>query len=322
MVKHWNKKHNQRASKKLSGQKSTLTSESPGCPSPITPIITTSAPQSGFFDYFALPGEVRNQIMDLLLKPGEIHYPQPSTKNTHSPPAVQFLASSRQAYTEGCGIFFSDNTFHLPAGPAAYTKSLFGQYQPQTLALIRSVTLHIGLHDLGYTDGYKQFDDRNCGEIKLWKYDEINDCLEKIWRSKIIFVRNKFRNLEEFRIVFSDLDYDVETKDKRINVNLHQPYVIRGSEATIPGANDGAAPKRVVTLVYKGEEIKAGLQDISMKCHMEWIKDRSYSHLHWTLVEATGQFWRELREFEFLTWEGLRSKLAEKIAEHERSICR
>jgi len=152
MVNHQNRKHSRSASKSISGQKGTVTSEYPEGLPRTEPTMTTSAPQRGCFAYFALPGEVRNQIMNLVLKPGDIHFPQTSTKDTQSLSGFQFLASNRQAYTEGRSIFYSASTFHLPPGPVSYTKSMFDLYQPQSLALLRRVTLHIGLHDLGYVE--------------------------------------------------------------------------------------------------------------------------------------------------------------------------
>jgi len=322
MVKHWNRKHNQRAQKKLLGQDSTVISEYPEYPPPIEPTMTTSAPQSGYFAYFALPGEVRNQIMDLVLKPGNIHFPQPSRKNTQAPPGVHFLASNRQVYTEGRGIFYSENTFHLPPGPITYTRQVFNPWQPQHLALIRRVTLHIGLHDLGHIDGFKQFDNKRqdtYGPLGFWSLYEVDYWLMRIWKSKIIFVRKHFPNLEEFRIVFWDIDYDVYTGYEHNKGHSVQPsHAIRGNEAATTGANGEAASKRAVTIVYKGEDIKATLRNFHM--NGEVTKKMAHSQLHSTLVNATIQLRIQLRGYN--SWEAVKAKLAEMTAAHELRIRR
>lgn len=332
--------------KNFLGQTDTTTSESPGCPPPIEPIITTSAPQTGYFD---LPGEVRNQIMDLVLKPGDIHFSRNSTQADQAPPGVQLLASNRQAYTEGCGIFYSENTFHIPPGPIACTERVLEQYQPQHLALIRRLTLHVGLHDLGYFGDLRQFDKTTLddvgyvGDLKqsnkrthrlsiTWQsFNDMNSCLEELWRSKLLYVREHFHNLKEFRIVFWDLDYDVWITDDAQKVSFIQPHVLRANEATVPGPYGEAVPKQVVTFVYNGEDINTALRHLPMNveylCYLRMSGDnevfrgrRAYGEL---LLEAAFQTQRDV-----LLWEvfdcslDVEDKLPDLMARHELRIRR
>ena len=257
--------------------------------------------------------------MDLVLKSGDIHYLQPTRESTRCLPTVQFLALNRQAYTEGRDIFYPENNFHLPAGPRDYTNSMLDRYQPQNLAMIRHVTLHIGLHDLCYVESYKQLNTKTWGVIGMSDYTGIEDGLVKIWKSKMIFVRKNFPNLEELRVVFWDLDYDELRREGDIDADFHQPYpLLRGTKATIPAANGGATPKRVLALAYKGEDIKAALQDIHMDPKWRLIDSRPSRILRRTFAEATNQFGYDIQALR--TWEGLRRKIMKTTTEHELRV--
>lgn len=294
-----------------------MVSKNTGRSDPTKPTMTTSTPQSGHFDYFALPGEIRNQIMELVLAPGDVHYIQPrkkSKKSTQPLPTVQFLALNRQAYAEGRKMFYSENSFHLPAGPEAYTKSMLDRYQPQNFALIRRLTLDIGLHDLCYVEKFKQFDTKTWGPT-LFNDNGLDDCLVEVWKSKIILIRERFHNLEELRIVFWDLDYAEMTETAGFDHSFHQPYpLLSDNEAT----NGGAASKSVLALVYTGEEIKAALQDIHMDPDWPLIDSRASMILREIFTEATIYFSDVIRDSR--TWEGLRRQIAKMAAEQELRI--
>lgn len=111
--------------------------------------------------FFALPGEIRNRIMQLVLCPGHIYLrSKPAASNHHisysndpasatrSPPGIQLLATCRQAYNEGRALYYSGNVFHLPPGPLSATEAILNKVQPESLSLIRRVNLPAGLLDL------------------------------------------------------------------------------------------------------------------------------------------------------------------------------
>ncbi|KAG7002401.1 hypothetical protein G7Y79_00027g060930 [Physcia stellaris] len=111
--------------------------------------------------YFALPGEIRNKIMKLVLCPGHIYLrSKPTASNHHisysndpagatrSPPGIQLLATCRQAYNEGRVLYYSGNVFHLPPGPVSATEAMLNKMQPESLSLIRRVNLTVSLLDL------------------------------------------------------------------------------------------------------------------------------------------------------------------------------
>lgn len=293
--------------------------------------MTASAPQIGYFD---LPGEVRNQIMDLVLKPGDIHFSRSSTQDTQAPPGIQLLASNRQAYTEGCGIFYSENTFHIPPGPIICTERAFDPYQPQHLALIRRVTLHVGLHDLGYVGDLKQFEKRIDESNTSPEYNDMISCLVEIWRRKLLYVRERFHNLEELRIVFWDLNYDLWTKEEARKVNFIQPsHVLRDNETLGTGPYGVAAPERVVTFVYKGEDIMTALRYLPISgggeyyLHMsgddEVSRERAYGELPCTLLEAAFKTQDELLVWEVIELSfDLKERVADLAARHALRIRR
>ena len=115
--------------------------------------------------YKSLPGEVRNKIMALVLCPGIIYLrAKPTRQNnftTYSndphlardgsplpPPGVQLLATCRQVYNEGRGMYYAGNVFDLPPGPVAVTRELLAKIRPENLALMRHFRIRLSLLDL------------------------------------------------------------------------------------------------------------------------------------------------------------------------------
>ena len=122
------------------------------------PVPNSSVPAAS---YFALPGEIRNKIMHLVLCPGHIYLRSKPTASNHyisysndpdnatqSPPGIQLLATCRQAYNEGHALYYSANVFHLPPGPLSATEAILNNIQPESLSLIHHINLTTGLLDL------------------------------------------------------------------------------------------------------------------------------------------------------------------------------
>ena len=105
--------------------------------------------------YFSLPGEIRNKIMNLVLVPGDVypHAPVPDTStrepvaaaNVQSRSGVQLIATCRQAYDEGHALFYSSNTFHLPA---IMTFEWSDRLQHKHRRLIKRIGITIGPNEL------------------------------------------------------------------------------------------------------------------------------------------------------------------------------
>ena len=67
--------------------------------------------------YFALPGEIHNEIMKFLIVPGEIHLETPDAEGDSTvwkDPGVTFMATCRRARHEGREMFYGQNFFYLP----------------------------------------------------------------------------------------------------------------------------------------------------------------------------------------------------------------
>lgn len=114
------------------------------------------------FPYLKLPPELRNKIMSYALVPCRVylrpslHEGDDTTINTRiqhwyrnrSVPNLQLLATCKQIYAEGHGIFYSSNTFCIPPGVNHNILSYFERLQPQHRAMIKSIGIGMGIDDL------------------------------------------------------------------------------------------------------------------------------------------------------------------------------
>ncbi|CAD6591112.1 MAG: hypothetical protein ASARMPREDX12_004927 [Alectoria sarmentosa] len=144
----------------------------------------TTAPTE-VFRYTALPAEIRNAIMQHALVPGDVypcskdptppstyrklllrtvfgHPPAPfrpkvggggvdhnaTTTTTTKRPGFHLLTTCKQAYRDGRYMFYTLNTFHLPAGSARDAEVWLQQLQPNQRSLIKRAGLTLGLADL------------------------------------------------------------------------------------------------------------------------------------------------------------------------------
>ena len=125
------------------------------------------------FDYFALPPEIRNEIMCYVLVPGDVHIrgikkhgvkakiqhawdtihqlPEgyPELPSVPSLPGFQMLATCKTVYGQYHETFYSSNTFFFAPGPFKetikyYTLSL----QPEHVNMINRIGVTLGLEDL------------------------------------------------------------------------------------------------------------------------------------------------------------------------------
>ena len=140
------------------------------------------------FRYFALPAEIRNQIMEYILIPGDI-YIRPekrksrfsqleryltamATRSRHLSGKLQrfvtgtsldkqctiqqsdfhLLATCKQAYNDGHYMFYAMNTFHLPPGPVENKDHWFAHLRPEHQKMIKTIRIDLKLAELTYGD--------------------------------------------------------------------------------------------------------------------------------------------------------------------------
>lgn len=238
--------------------------------------------------------------MDFALNPGHIHFTARNQTPSSSRPGYQLLATNKQAYNEGYKTFYSKNSFHLHAGPITYTHANMGQYQLQNLALIRRVTLHCGYSDLLNEETLQPFKKifwgfHSYGQSARSPYNYAGSQLSKMWKSKIMFVRDNLPNLSEWRIIFPTLQdipwYDDEFD--REGWNARSADIAMGGPG-LPLLNTDYTVDGAVTLVFTSEELQKELEGIKLS---SWdYRDYSTRLLAFTLAFAASMADRRLAE--------------------------
>lgn len=109
-------------------------------------------PPSTKIGYLDLPREIRDQIMDLVLHPGEVHIhasPEEYAKReTHHLYGVQLLATCRQVYGEGSGIWYGKNNFRVTSCSFQQMKFVLGIYQKKHLGMMKSLVVECSIQDV------------------------------------------------------------------------------------------------------------------------------------------------------------------------------
>ena len=112
---------------------------------------------TGTRGFFSFPAEIRNQIMSLILTPGNIFLKPHPILGTSGPSkyhrkryGCQFLATCRQAYNEGHRMYYSSNTFHLPSGRDHWARQLFDLVQPKHRSMIQYLAINCSIYDIHY----------------------------------------------------------------------------------------------------------------------------------------------------------------------------
>ena len=121
------------------------------------------------FRYLDLPAEIRNQVMEYILLPGDVHLHvrareaqdpgQNLTESSISPAvkhtlpakllsAYNFLAVCRQIRAEGEHLFHGSNIFYLPPGQAANTTHWLRDIGPQHRDMIKMVCMTMTPEDI------------------------------------------------------------------------------------------------------------------------------------------------------------------------------
>ena len=186
--------------------------------------------------YFSLPGEIRNRIMNLVLVPGDVypHTPVPngtkrvpvSAANVQCRSGVQLIATCRQAYDEGHALFYSSNTFHLPA---TMTFEWSDRLQPKHKGLIKRIGITVGPNELdasmiSHID--RTYRNLIATKTKIHAFQlAVFDTSQEVWSSKMRYMA-AWHSLEEITLcLFKDTDIPA--------IPLHHKYTLQHHEHTI-----------------------------------------------------------------------------------------
>ena len=178
--------------------------------------------------YFFFPPEIRNEIMRLVLMPGDIYLKSSpivgsSGSNYHRKKyGCQFLATCSRAYREGYELYYSFNTFHLPSGPEYWLRQVFQSVQPKHRVIIQYLAINCSVYDIHFPGTIQEIGDtadhilapnhpdRNLGydtQIIVSSYCEsAGVTLFELWLKKFDCVRINFPGLKQLSVTFMDGD--------------------------------------------------------------------------------------------------------------------
>ena len=110
---------------------------------------------------------------------------------------VQFIATCKQAYVEGHGLFYSTNTFHLPPKmPFLWPERLQAKHK----AMIKRISITIGLVELT-TSMLNQVESNVLGDMGnsiVWA-SRVLDVLLEEWKAKMRYIA-AWKSLEEIEV--------------------------------------------------------------------------------------------------------------------------
>lgn len=202
------------------------------------------------FDFFSLPIEIRNEIMRLVLVPGEIHiltakergvkakiqrvwdtvqaFPksQQSLPIMPSLPGFQVLSTCKLVYGANHEMFYSSNTFFLPPGPLEETLHHFSNtLQAEHVNMITRVGVTLGIQDLT-PPVFKQAQDIMSYNLQRLPSDQVGRAwgvavqahLSDIWQRKLAFLNSTWR-LKTIKLVTDDASLMVDGSTLRETFN-------------------------------------------------------------------------------------------------------
>ena len=149
--------------------------------------------------------------MNLVLVPGDVypHTPVPngakrvpvSAANVQCRSGVQLIATCRQAYDEGHALFYSSNTFHLPA---IMTFEWSDRLQPKHKGLIKRIGVTVGPNELDASmishidKTYKNLVLKGAHFMYATR-KAVSAAMQKAWSSKMRYMA-AWSSLEEIRL--------------------------------------------------------------------------------------------------------------------------
>ena len=172
-----------------------------------------TSPSSSFLPF---PPELRNKILSLALTGGHVylrsssdsgklsHKPKTVDSELKSTPAINLLATCRQAYDEGHVMYYSDNVFHLPPGRCEDMKEVLAKIKPEHLTMMKHVVLRLSLLDLT-PSVLREVEEELSTALPMTPSTSYSlaDALWKIWVEKLSHARSTLENLGEVRVTLS-----------------------------------------------------------------------------------------------------------------------
>lgn len=151
----------------------------------------TSASSSQQIDFPSFPPEIRNRIMDFVLRPGDIY-------RTYSRNGIQLLATCHENYRNGYLMYYADNIFHLPRG--RHHQGFINRYNRTNRALIRRMKITCSMWDLEEILA-------NPPEAPSYRDDSFETAheLRNIEFERLVAIARFFPGLEELCLDFPDL---------------------------------------------------------------------------------------------------------------------
>jgi len=177
-------------------------------------------PRSTKIGYLELPREIRDQIMELALHPGEVQIhaspEEHASRETHHRYGVQLLATCRQIYEEGHRIWYGKNTFHMTTCSLKEMKRVLGVYQKKHLGMMESLVVECTYQDVPTKPmvqhektlaafwktmypGHPHAKAKNADKrIESYIHDEFKDnvasAINQEWRAKSLWLRTEIPN--------------------------------------------------------------------------------------------------------------------------------
>jgi len=168
-----------------------------------------STPKS--FNYLSLPRELRDQVMDHALHPGEVYITTDrSSLQDRRRYGVQLLASCRQVYEEGHEIWYGKNTFRITSCSDVEMRKILVQYQKKHRAMISKLVVEFTVEDLptglqvrsdGATISHPRIDFDSAKYYAKARYDaKLANGLEYEWLAKACSLLSLLLKGHEMRI--------------------------------------------------------------------------------------------------------------------------
>lgn len=174
-----------------------------------------SAPKG--FNYLSLPRELRDQVMQYALHPGEVCIPTDKSSRQDQPRyAVQLLATCRQVYKEGHEIWYGRNAFRLRSCSASGMRQILGAYQAKHLGMMPKLVIDCTLHDLPLSRQNKLLNwmifstahgESQCYAKKIFRADW-TEALEEEWKAKVEWLRKEVPNGHRMHISLDPSTFD------------------------------------------------------------------------------------------------------------------
>ena len=228
--------------------------------------------------YFSLPGEVRNKIMGYVLVGDQPNSYDPvleaptrsqdTAARVHFRLGVQLIATCKQAYIEGHGLFYSNNTFHLPPKmPFLWPERLQAKHK----SMIKRISITIGLVELTPSMLSQVENNTAGGQGRMYGNcwaSGVLDVLFENWEAKLRYIA-AWESLDE--IAVHSFGCTVLLRHHEIVAHLKEPTFLRADTCF----NDpywGIIFRR--SCLYVLGNVHAQVDSVGWKKTREWLQVR------------------------------------------------